>query len=502
MAESFQLKAILSAVDKLTPTLKGIQKVAAATKKHLGSIGGAASDLAGRVGVPLGLITAALGGASLLGLKNAVMAYTEMGAALDDTSKRLGLTAGQLQELNYLALQSDVSVEGLQNSMAKLNLNIGQAASGKNKEFASLLRKLKIDPKSIKSGVDLLPKLADAFQRNTSPMARARMGMAAFGKTYQEMLPLLVDGSEGIVQNLDRWKQIGFPMTGEDKAAGAAFDDQLNDLRISAQGLSTVIGRKLVPLLSPVVEKIIQWTVANRQWLAAGIEKAVTDLVKSLASVDWSGLVSGAKSAFQSVGKLIDQVGGARNALIILGVILNAGTIVALVQLIAMVGSAAIAFGTWAGITALLSGAMGFLGSVLSVVSWLFLSNPIGLAITGIVVAAALLITHWDKVKVWFAQFFDWIGGKWKELTGWIGEMVTSAGRFLGLSGGGAAGTAGAVGAGAGARTSLIAPGQRMSGAVTVDFQNAPPGMRVMDSSASPGSSVSSNVGYRSLALG
>ena len=502
MAEKFLLKAILSAVDKLTPTLVGIQKVAASTKKHLGAISGAATDLAGKVGVPLGLFTAALGGASLLGVKNAVMNFTEMGAALDDTTKRMKLTGGELQRLNYLALQSDVSAEGLQNSMAKLNLNIGEAASGKNKEFAALLRKLKIDPKSIKNGVDLLPKLADAFQRNTSPMARARMGMAAFGKTYQEMLPILVDGSAGILQNFDRWKQIGFPMTDGDLATAAAFDDQLNDLKLSTQGLSTILGRQLVPLLSPVVEKIIQWMTANRAWLANSITKAVEDLVKAAGKVDWQHVITSTYAAIKAFASFIEFIGGIKVALIALMLILNAGAIVALVQLIGTVGTAVIAFSTWAGFTGVLSGALGFLGSVLRVLSWLFLTNPIGLAITGIVVAAALIITHWDKVKSWFSTFFDWIGEKWAQLTGWIGEVVTAAGRFLGLTGGASGNQpSGGVAAG-GARASLVAPAQRMSGAITVDFQNAPQGMRVMDSSVSPGSSVSSNVGYRGLALG
>lgn len=476
MAESFALKAIISAVDKLSPTLKGVMKMVDATKKSLGSIGSAAGDLMGRIGVPLGLLSAALGGASLLGVKNAVMQYTQMGATLDDTSKRLGLTGTQLQELNYLALQSDVSVDGLQNSMSKLNLNIGMAASGKNKELAGLFKKLRIDPKSIKNAADILPRLADAFQRNESPMARARMGMAFFGKTYQEMLPMLVDGSAGIIENFERFKKIGFPLSEKDLKIAAAFDDQLNDLRLSGQGLSAVIGRELVPVLKPVVESIIEWVVANREWLATGIQNAVKDIVKSLKGVDWRGLIVGVKDCLWSIASFVKSIGGLKTALISLAVVINASSILALMKLAGVFVSMAMsAIAPVAPLqvlsaqllatnaqAAMLVGTVGKLAAIAGVAGAAFAGWHIG---------------SWLNDNVINPGIAKATGVEGQTLGGWIYDKMNPD-----------------------AGSNLVTPTQKLGGKITVDFNNAPPGMRISDESTGAPGFLATNVGYRSFA--
>ncbi len=42
MADSYQLKAILSAVDNISPTLKRLNAMTASTRKHLADLGSAA----------------------------------------------------------------------------------------------------------------------------------------------------------------------------------------------------------------------------------------------------------------------------------------------------------------------------------------------------------------------------------------------------------------------------------------------------------------------------
>lgn len=510
MAESFQLKAILSAVDRLSPTLKGVSKLAQMAKVHLGAIGGAAANLASRVGVPLGLLAGAGAAASVAGLKGLVSTFVEAGAALDDMSKRTGLSVEQLQRLNFLALQSDVSVEGLQGAMSKLNKGIGDAAAGKNKDLAGLFAKLKIDPRTVKNAADILPKLADAFKRNESQTARARMGVALFGKGYQELLPMLVDGSKEIDEVNDRFKQLGVVMSGDDAEDAGGYDDKLNEMRLAAQGLSTIIGRKLVPMITPLIVKMTDWVAANRDWLASGINKAVTDLVDSLARVDWVGLIKGARDALESVRGFVGMIGGAKVALIGLAVILNAGTIVAVGQLVIAVGGAMASMLAWAGGLPLVSAALSSMGLVMKFVGFMFATNPALMVIAALVAGAALLIANWDTVKAWFGQFFDWIGEKWKQLLGWVNDLVAAAGDLVGIGGGSAAASAGPAagaslaGGGRGATGLLGAGGvQRSQANVVVDFQNAPPGMRVQEArSSSPSLSVSPEVGYRSFARG
>lgn len=475
MAEKFQLKAILSAVDKLTPTLKGIQKVTRVTREHLSTIGGAVSAVADRVGLPLSLITGALGGASLVGLKTLADNYAQLGAGLDDQSKRTGIAVERLQELNYIAQMSDVSIEGLQGAVARLNLGLANAASGKDKNLAALFSRLNIDPRKVQNAADLLPKLADAFQRNTDAVTRARMGTALFGKGYQELLPLLVDGSEALDDLVARYRRVAMPISAADAAAAADYADATDDLRLSWQGFQSLIGARVLPLLTPVIQRMTEWTVANREWLANGISQVVEDLGRYLSEVDFRALLSGMASAVRSAGQLIEALGGAKTVLIGLGVLLLAGPVMSLIQL---------------GIT--------LFGAAKAVAVFVAAAGPVGWILAGVGLAAVALIANWDRVREWFTDFFGWIGDRFSAFAGWIGDLVGAAGRLLGLGGGGQAATSSLARPSGAASSLLSTPASRMDGVIKVEFQDAPAGMRIVETVNTPPFLVT-NVGYRSL---
>ena len=58
MADSFNLKALLSIDDKMSPALQKLAKQASATRKYLTDIGTAAKNVSGHIGLPI----TALGG--------------------------------------------------------------------------------------------------------------------------------------------------------------------------------------------------------------------------------------------------------------------------------------------------------------------------------------------------------------------------------------------------------------------------------------------------------
>lgn len=476
MSDRFQLKAIIAVVDRLTPTLGVINKAVKNTRTQLGAIGGAVSAVVERIGLPLGLITGALGGASLAGLKALADNYAQLGAGLDDQSKRTGLAVERLQELNYIAQMSDVSIEGLQRAVARLNLGLANAASGKDKSLSALFNRLNIDPGKVQNAADLLPRLADAFQRNTDAVTRARMGTALFGKGYQELLPLLVDGSEALDDLVARYRRVAMPISAADAAAAADYADATDDLRLSWQGFQSLIGARVLPLLTPVIQRMTEWTVANREWLANGITQVVEDLGRYLSQVDFRALLSGMASAVRSAGQLIEALGGAKTVLIGLGVLLLAGPVLSLIQL------GVTLFGAAKGMAALLAAA-----------------NPVVLGLIAIGVAAVAVISHWDKVKSWFAEFFEWIGKKFDAFTGWIGDLVSSAGRFLGF-GGGDAGGGGMTGFSQPQPSKLVAGGTSIGGALRVEFVNTPQGTMITELPVASGLSLTTNVGYRSFA--
>lgn len=496
MSDNWQLKAVLSANSAgMVKALADVGKMAKTTRKYLLDVGKSAGKLSGQVGLPFALIGTALAGFSVMGIKNAVVGFTELGESVYKASLRTGMSVEQLQRMKYVSEQAGVPVEALEGGIGKLNKNIGMAAAGKSKDLAALFKKLGISARDsngqLKGGMDILPQLADAFQRNKNPVVQARMGMALFGKTWQEMIPLLAEGSEGITQSLERFKRLKGVMSFDDIKGAKELGDKFKDLNMVTKGFQMTIAKELAPVLGPVIEGFIQWSAANRQVVAAGVKEFVRDLVTSLREVDWKGVIQSVKSFGSSLAGLVEMVGGARNALIILAVVMNAQTIMAMFGMIGSVGRLVWWLGTLtataipAAITQMSTLAMAMMSANAGGVTML---GTVGLLVAklGLLAAAAgagYAVGGWINDHVVNAGMEAATGENGQTLGGWIYDKThpeESTGR-----------------------PSLVGQGQKamVGGEIKVSFANAPQGMRVDPVGNGP-VALNPEVGYRSFATG
>lgn len=339
MSDTWQLKAVLSANSAgMIKALTEAGKVAKTTRKYLLDVGSAAGNFTGRIGLPVSLLSGLAAGFSFSAIKNAVVGFTDMGEAVYRGALRAGMGIEEYQRMKYVAEQAGVGVESLENAVGKLNLNIGKAAAGKNKPLAELMARLGISMRDsngqIRAGIDLLPELADAFKRNENPAVRARMGMAMAGRQWAEIAPLLAEGSEGITASLERMSRLKGVISPEDIRGAKDLGDKFKDLGMVTKGFQMTIAKELAPVISPLIEDLVQWAAANKKLVAVEVKAFVRDLVAGMRQVDWIGIIQGARDAGAFIGKLVDFVGGTKNALIALAVAMNLQTIAAFFGLI------------------------------------------------------------------------------------------------------------------------------------------------------------------------
>ncbi|MEZ2293098.1 hypothetical protein [Variovorax sp. RCC_210] len=427
MADNFSLKAILSAVDRLSPVLKGVQGVAKTTRKYLGDVGTSINGLTSKFGVPLGILSTIAAGFGVAAIKKAVVGYAELGEEVTKGALKAGTSAEQYQRMKYVAEQSDTSIEALSLSMGKLNKNLGAAVSGKNADLVDLFKTLHIPMRDvngqIRNGVDMLPELAEAFKKNQNPVVQATMGTAAFGKSYQDLLPLLNEGAEGIKKNLDRFKTLKGVISADDLAGAKEFGDKLKDVDIVTKGFQMTIAKELVPVLSPLIEKFIQWAAVNKKLVAGEVKKVFQELVTSLKQIDWAALFNGIRETASSIAGAVSAVGGLKNALIILAVVMNLQTILAVFGVIGAFGRMALALGGLALRIPLVASLVGLIGTSLLaagravlIFSRALLLSPIGV-ILGIAAAAWAIYENWDTLKGWFSSFMGWLSSQWSSVT-------------------------------------------------------------------------------------
>jgi hypothetical protein len=483
MADSYQLKAIISAVDRVSPILRRINSMTAGTRKHFADLGSATRNLANQIGLPIAAIAGLGAVTAIAGIQRAVSNFADLGDEVVKTSQRLGITTAEYQRLRYISGQSGVSVEGLSASVGRLNKNLGEAAAGKNANLAGLLHRAGISMRGangeIRNATDLLPQIADLFARNTNAAVQARMGNALFGKSWAELAPLLQGGAAGVTELNERYKRLGLTLDHDVLKEGEAFGDQLADLKLVISSLGLRIGSQLVGPLTPLLDKLTMWAAANRDIIATKVSRFVIDLADSLEKIDWAGLKDGANGFISGLKTCVEWVGGTRNALIALAVLMNIQTIAAFVQL----GGAAVKLGGYfIGLAATQIPLL--MTSLRSMTAALVISNSVG--------AAPLLATLGKIAAVAGAGFVGWEIGSW--ISPWVNGKINSG--VESMTGGENKTLGGWIYDKV--NPSPLSPSQtKVGGEVKITFDGAPAGMRVDQTSANPSVPIKTDVGYR-----
>lgn len=252
--------------------------------------------------------------------------------------------------------------------------------------------------------------------------------------------------------------------------------------------------------------------------LAGTAAKVVAPAVKALATVIGVGLKWAAAVGTAAVNALSFAVGvGLKAATFVGGLAVNGMTVVLGALRVAALAT----------------------GAAIKAIAVAAVMTPIGRAITGIALLAAVVIKYWEPIKgfaerLWggiksrvedagevvrsFATFspLGMIIQNWEPIVAWFRDMVGRVGKLLEPITNGAAWIKGKVGGWFGddapaappARESIVqqaaaANRTNLQGAMVVRFENAPQGMRAEPAQTNqPALSITPQVGYRSLAMG
>lgn len=174
---------------------------------------------------------------------------------LDELSKsaqKVGITTEELSKLAYAGELADVSLETLVGSLGKLTKAQAAALDGTSKQakvFEALGIAVKDADGNLRSSSKVLADFADKFQQlGGSPEAIAA-GFQIFGKSFQELIPLLKDGREGIEGAADELQRFGGVISTETGQAAEEFNDNLSRLKVQFQAIFAQVAQQLLPTL-------------------------------------------------------------------------------------------------------------------------------------------------------------------------------------------------------------------------------------------------------------
>ncbi len=166
--------------------------------------------------------------------------------------------------------------------------------------------------------VGTLVNAAGAFDRVQDPAKRAEMGTKLFGKSWQDLLPLLEKGSEGLRESFEGVSELKI-LNEEDLKQAEEFRLAMDDLKDAGEGLMIQVGRGLVPVISDLATELGKVTAQADKLTKpiGGLGTVTGGLVKSLREgsfalggfkAAWQGASEKAKEAEEAENKAADAI--------------------------------------------------------------------------------------------------------------------------------------------------------------------------------------------------
>ena len=346
-------------------------------------------------------------------------------------TRMLGMTENQAAALGSTFL-----------SMGKAPELAAQAVKGMSSSFLQLkagahekeLKKLGFTTKSFAAAMNKDAQGAiSSFIEKVKKMPKDKqypLLAKIFGKQYADDVLLLAQNTGeynrqlGLLQETDangNLKYIG-SMQREFENRSNTTENKLTKLKNSLTEIAEKIGEAFLPVITsfvenitPVIYSITEWVETNPQlmeWvltIGGGIGVVVGGLLTLHSAFSF---VSAGLLPFIKVGKFLGGFLGNFLFSAISKLSLGLGYLIGYV----------------------IKGAMMF-GKAILMMSRALLTNPIGLLITGIAVAAYLIYDNWEKIGPWFSELWQTVSGAfssaWSSITNFCSEAWANISNFF-----------------------------------------------------------------------
>ncbi len=247
-----------------------------------------------------GIVAAAGAGATaMFGMATSAAGTTDR---IDKLSQKLGMGRKTFQEWDFIASQSGLSVEQLSAGMKGLATKMDEAAKG-GKGASETFGRLGIDVKDtsgkMKTQEQVFEEAILKLQQMEDGTEKAAIANKLFGKSGQELMPLL-NGAAGSVEEMKKKAQeLGLVLSDEAIDAGVLFTDTLDQLKRSFSSVVTQVGVSVMP----VIQKFCDFILSNMpliQSVFSGVFKGIEFFVLGVVNV-LQGFVESGESIFSFI---------------------------------------------------------------------------------------------------------------------------------------------------------------------------------------------------------
>lgn len=212
-------------------------------------------------------------------------------------SMTTGLSTRTLQELEYAENLIDVSVNTITGSLTKLTKNMASANEG-NAAMAQSFANLGVSitnevDGSLRPAEDVFYDIIDVLGQFDNETERDAVAMELFGKSAQELNPLIIQGSGALKEYAAEAQNLGYILNDEELAALGAVDDAYQRMQLTIDAAKKQIAADFAPaseaamkLFSDAVTKAVD--VLERSGMIenlAIIIQSLIDIIRSIGDI-------------------------------------------------------------------------------------------------------------------------------------------------------------------------------------------------------------------------
>lgn len=208
-------------------------------------------------------------------------------AAVDDLSKRTGVSTQTIQAYQFAAEQSGVGIETFGKSIQKLGINLGEAQTGNKaaiKSFTDL--GLSVEELARLSPQQQFEAVAAAIAQLPNPAQQAAAAVSVFGKAGAQLVPVFKEGVGFLAGMRVEAERLGLVLGDTQVASLAALDDSLGKVSATFQAFQARITAELAPALISAAESASDFIASlDVQQIARSAESAVASLANAFGLV-------------------------------------------------------------------------------------------------------------------------------------------------------------------------------------------------------------------------
>ena len=224
-------------------------------------------------------------------------------------AKTTSLSTDTLQEYKYMASLTDVSLETITGSMTKLTRNMSSAKDGTGSAadaFAALGISVTDADGNLRSTNDVFADVIDALGSIDNEAERDATAMSLFGKSAQDLNPLIEAGSDALNDLRQEAHDVGYVLDGDTLDSLNDVKDGFDRLGVAADSIKNKVGSAIGQYILPYLNDLVG-AVQNllKTGDVDGFIDSIITTVNNLATDLGKALPTILKAGGKIVGQLI-----------------------------------------------------------------------------------------------------------------------------------------------------------------------------------------------------